>query len=383
MPAFKQPRQHNAKIVLYCLAAIVLFIFGGSLVLAKSLQVIPGELVGLEGQTVISQMGRAVFGAGSPLFYFLQFATALILFLAANTAYTDLPNLLNLLAHDGFMPRQFTQRGTKLSLSNGILLIFVAASVLVIMFGAKVNNLIPLYSVGVFLSFTISQAGMVRKWIRDKEPHWREKMLINLLGTFMTSVGLVIVFVMKFSHGAWLLALAIPALVLVMWGINKHYEEVRQSVSISKKEFLARYHKNEGGAPFLCIVPVMGLSRATLKMLNYANKMSSNVVALNIASTKKRGKRLRKKWEEYEIDDPLVVIENPYRDVIPPIEDFIEEKEAALDHGDQIAIILTKFRVKHWYDFFLHNQTTYLITRVLQNHRNVSIVLVPYHYSDR
>ncbi|MCL2818191.1 MAG: APC family permease, partial [Actinomycetia bacterium] len=364
MPSFKEPRQRNAKIVLYCLATIVLFIFGGSVILAQSLQVMP-----LEGHTVISQMGAAVFGSGSPLFYFLQFATAFILFLAANTAYTDLPNLLAILAHDGFAPRQFMQRGTKLSLSNGILLIMVAASLLVIVFRAQVHYLIPLYSVGVFLSFTISQAGMIVKWVRDKEAHWREKMLINVLGAFMTGVGLIIVFVMKFTHGAWMLAIAIPALVFLMWRIHMHYQQVREAVSISKKEFLARYRKSETSDNFLCVVPVAGIDRSTLKMLNYANKMSSNVVAINIAQDKKAAKRLRKKWTNYEIDDPLEIIVNQYRNVVPPIEDFLEERETTLQSGEVIAIILTKFVTKNLADVLLHNQTTYLLTRALQNHR--------------
>jgi len=376
--AFKKPRQRNAKIVLFILAGIVLFIFGGSVILAQKLQVLP-----LEGHTVLSQMGAAIFGKGSLLFFILQFATMFILFLAANTAYTDLPNLLSLLGRDGFMPRQFMERGTKLSLSNGILLIFVAASGLVIFFGAQVHYLIPLYSVGVFLSFTISQAGMVVKWIRDKEKHWREKMVINIIGATMTLVGLVIVFVMKFTQGAWMLAVAIPSLVVMMWGIHTHYEQVKQSVAISKKEFKARYHKSETSDSFLCVVPILKIDRATLKMLNSANQLTSNVIALNIAPDEKRANKLRKKWEEYEIDDRLEVIVNPYRDVIPPIEDFLEEQEKTLRSGQQLMVVLTKFVVKHWYDMFLHNQTTYLLTRVLQLHRNLSIVLVPYHYSDR
>ncbi|MCL2491766.1 MAG: APC family permease [Coriobacteriia bacterium] len=378
MPSFKEPRQRNAKIVLYALATIVLFIFGGSVILAQTLQVIP-----IEGKTVISQMGAAVFGSGSPLFYVLQFATAFILFLAANTAYTDLPNLLAILAHDGFMPRQFMQRGSKLSLSNGIMLIMVVASLLVIIFRAEVHYLIPLYSVGVFLSFTISQAGMTRKWIRDKEPHWREKMLINVLGATMTLVGLLIVFVMKFTHGAWMLAIAIPLLIFLMWRVHHHYEVVRESVFISKEEFQARYRKSETSDNFLCIVPVAGIDRSSLKMLNYANKLSSNVVALNIATERERADLLEKKWAEYEIDDPLWVVMNQYRNIIPPVEDFIEEREADLKSGEVMAIVLTKFVVKNWYDQVLHNQSTFMLIRALQNHRNISILLVPYHYSDK
>jgi amino acid transporter len=376
--AFHQPRQRNARIVLYCLAAIVLFIFGGSVVLAQILQVLP-----VEGQTVISQMGAAVFGLDSPLFFVLQLATVLILFLAANTAYSDLPNLLADLARDTYMPRQFLQRGTKLSFSNGIMFIFVAASALVIFFRAQVHLLIPLYSVGVFASFSISQAGMVVKWIRDKEPAWKLKIVINVVGAIVTTVALIIVFVMKFSGGAWMLAVAIPLIMLITWRVHVHYQQVKKGVFISKKEFQARYRKSETSDSFLCVVPVAGLDRSTLKMLNYANMISCNVVALNIAFDEKSERKLRRVWEKYEIDDPLDIVLTPFRNVVPPIEDYLEEREAAMHSGEQIVIVLTKFVVKNWYDQMLHNQTTYQLTRALQNHRNVSIMLVPYHYTDK
>jgi amino acid transporter len=389
MPSFAKPRQKNAQKVLYCLAAIVLFIFGGSIVLARSLHVMPymneigGALVPAEGSmTVVAQMGRAVFGAGSPLFYILQFATALILLLAANTAYTDLPNLLSILARDGFMPRQFMQRGTKLTLSNGILFLAVAAVGLIVIFSASVHHLIPLYSVGVFLSFTISQSGMVKKWIRDKEKHWQTGMLINVLGTIMTFVGLIIVFVMKFTHGAWILAIAIPCLSYLMARIHRHYVYVRRKISISKEEFLAHYHPSLSKNDFLCIVLVDGVTRPVLKLLNYANRMSQNVIAVHVSLDSKRTERFRKKWDDYasSCGIPLQILESSYRDLIGPLEDYLDLREERLTHGDSIAVVLTKFVLDHPYETMLHNQTTYQISRALRTYKNVSTVLVPYHY---
>ena len=206
VPSFKHPAQRVAKRVLLLLVVVIIFIFGGSVLLATQLKVIP-----LHGHTVISQMGAAVFGRGG-LFYILQFMTSIILVLAANTAYNGLPTLLAILSHDNYMPHPFAQRGSKLSFSNGIMFIFFAAGLLIAAFGASTHALIPLYSVGVFLSFTLAQGGMVVKWIREKEHGWQYRMLINVTGTLMSAVGMIIVFVTKFVDGAWMLAIAIPGI---------------------------------------------------------------------------------------------------------------------------------------------------------------------------
>ena len=377
IPSFRKPAARNARIVLAALAGIILFIFSGSVILATWIKVQPIPRI-----TVVAQMGKAVFGAGNPLFYLLQFFTALILMLAANTAYTDLPNLLSLLGRDGFMPHQFTNRGTKLSLSNGIIFLWIAASLLVLIFVADVNRLIPLYSVGVFISFTLSQAGMVRKWIREKEPHWQVKMLINAFGALLTLVTFVIVFIMKFSHGAWVLAVAIPLLSLLMWMVHKHYDYVKKLMMITKQDFLANYHQANNNNHFLCIVLVNGLSRPVLKLLNFANQLSNNVIALHVATDEEYGERLHTAWHDYGLDRgiPLVVLPCPYRSIVDTIEDYLDAQVSQLHRGSSIAVVMSRVVTEHIYDNLLHNQTTWAISMALRSYRDVATVQVPYSY---
>lgn len=377
VPSFRKPATRNARIVLVCLAAIIVFIFSGSVILASWIKVIPIEKV-----TVIAQMGRSVFGASNPLFYLLQVFTALILILAANTAYVDLPNLLALLGRDSFMPHQFTDRGAKLTLSNGIIVLWVAASLLVVVFQADVNRLIPLYSVGVFISFTLSQAGMVRKWKRDKEPHWQTKMLINAFGAVLTGVTFVIVFVMKFSHGAWILAVGIPLLVLLMEMIHRHYVHVKRSMQISKQEFLAHYRRAQTNNHFLCLVLVNGLTRPVLKLLNFAHQISNNVVAVHAATDEEYAERLKGAWHDYGLDSdvPFVVLPCPYRSVVAVLDDYLDAQVEKLRPGGSIAVILSRVVVEHPYDNLLHNQTSWALSMALRGYRDVAVVQIPYSY---
>lgn len=372
VPSFREPSKRNAKRVLYILAGIIIFIFGGSVLLSMALGVVP-----LTGHTVIAQMGEAVFGK-SVLFYILQFATSLILLLAANTAYSGLPTLLSILASDGYLPRQFGQRGFRLAFSNGILFIFAAAGILIALFRANTHHLIPLYSVGVFISFTLSQAGMVVRWFKNRGKGWKKHALVNGFGALMTVVGAVIVFVAKFKDGAWMLAVAIPVISLLMGNIRKHYELIGAQLKVD--DFKDHYYKSVSSDKFLCVVLASAMTRSVLKTLNYANALSSNVVALHISTDADRTAALKKKWEEYDIDVPLEVIEAPYRDIVTPINDYISQKEAGVKPGENISVIMVKFVEKNWYDSILHNQTTYFIERRLRRHKSVVTIIVPYIY---
>jgi amino acid transporter len=375
VPSFRQPAQRNARHVLFILAGIIIAIFGGSVFLVISLKIVP-----VAGNTVISQLGSAIFGTG-PMYYLLQFATSLILLLAANTAYNGLPTLLAILAQDGYMPRQFMQRGTRLSFSNGILFIFFCAGLLMIVFNAETHSLIPLYSVGVFLSFTLSQGGMVMRWKRVKGAHYHYKLAVNGLGAIMTAAGTAIVFVTKFRQGSWLLAIVIPVIALVMNRIFAHYRFVANQ--LKSDNWLAHYHKSVSQDKNLCIVLVGAINRSSLKALNYANLLSSNVLALHISTDAQQSAVLKADWEKSGIDIPLEVVESPYRDLIGPIEAYIGRREAGLAPGDTISVVMTRFVEEHWFDNMLHNQTAYFIERRLRNHRNVATVLVPYLYSRR
>lgn len=373
VPSFREPSQRNATRVLFILVGIIVTILGGSVLLVTSLNIIP-----LEGKTVISQLGMAVFGPG-PMFYVLQFATSLILLLAANTAYNGLPTLLALLAADGFVPRQFTQRGTRLSFSNGILFIFITVAILLTVFQAETHYLIPFYAIGVFLSFTLSQGGMLARWIRVKGKGYRYKMCINGLGAIMTATGTVIVFMTKFSQGAWALAIFIPVLVYIMHRIDKHYQFVGRQLMVN--DFMSHYHKSTSHDTNLCIVLTGGVNRSVLKALNYANLITSNVVALHVGTDEKQCQQLQKKWKETGIDVPLEVIMSPYRELIEPVEEYISKKEAHLLPGEMITVVMARFMEESWFANVLHNQTTYFIMRRLRKHRNVATVLVPYLYS--
>ncbi|MDR1131309.1 MAG: APC family permease [Oscillospiraceae bacterium] len=375
VPSFKEPAQKNARQVLFALVGIIMVIFGGSTLLVTQLGIIPTE-----GKTVISQLGMAIYGYG-PMFYILQFATSIILLLAANTAYNGLPTLLAILAGDGFMPRQFMQRGTRLSFSNGILFIFVAAALLLIVFNAQTHGLIPLYAVGVFLSFTLSQAGMVIHWKKDKGKGYRQKIAVNGFGALMTAVGTVVVFMTKFSHGSWALAIAIPVIVCIMHRTQRHYKFVGRQLRVD--DFMAHYHKSVSRDSNPCIVLAGGLNRSVLKALNYANLISSNVVALNIATDEVQGEQLRQRWRDTGIDIPLEVIYTPYRDLIGPLDEYIRRQEAYLKPGESISVVMTRFVEEHWFDNILHNQTAYFIMQRLRRHRNVATVLVPYIYSEK
>lgn len=371
IPAFAKPSIRNAKHVLFMLGGIIVFIFGGTSILAMNLHVVP-----IEGHTVLSQISASVFG-NSFMYYVIQLFTSLILILAANTAYNGLPQLLYILAHDGLVPRQFSSRGTKLSFSNGIIFIFVAASLLIIGFRSETHSLIPLYSVGVFISFTIAQYGMFKKWRTIKETGWQYKCWINGFGAIVTAVVSVIVFSTKFMDGAWLLAIAIPAIMLLMYCINRHYSSIGNELYL---ESYNPYYDQGGVTSTQCILLVHDINKPFLKAINYANSISSNITALHVCRHPEHAKELRQQWEKLKIPYELKVIETPYRDIIHPMDDYLWQREKELQPGENITVLLIKFITTHWYDSILHNQTTYFFTQHLSKHKNISTVILPFHY---
>lgn len=371
IPSFKAPATRNAKHVLYMLGSIIVFIFGGTAILAMNLHVVP-----MEGHTVLSQISAAVFGK-TFMYYVIQLFTSLILILAANTAYTGLPQLLYILAHDGYVPRQFSSRGTKLSFSNGIIFIFVAASLLIIGFKSNTHTLIPLYSVGVFISFTIAQYGMFKKWRTIKEKGWQYKCWINGFGALVTLVVLVIVFSTKFMDGAWILAIAIPGIMLLMLAVKKHYTAIGKELCLEEYK---PYYDQGGVSSTQCILLVHDINKPFLKAINYANSISTNITALHVCRHPEHAKELRAQWEKLKIPYELKIIETPYRDIIHPLDDYLWQREKELKHGENITVILIKFLTAHWYDKILHNQTTHFFVQHLSKHKNVSTVILPFHY---
>jgi amino acid transporter len=374
IPSFKVPSQRNAKHILFMLAGVIIFIFGGTSILALITHVIP-----IKDATVTSQIANAVFGH-TPMYFIIQIFTSLILILAANTAYNGLPLLLSILAHDSFVPRQFSHRGTKLSFSNGIMFIFVIASVLIIIFKSDTHQLIPLYTVGVFISFTLSQFGMFIKWRKTKDKGWKYKSLINGFGALVTLVGTFIVLYFKFGEGAWMLAIAIPAIILVMYYVNKHYDFVGKQLEL--REFHPYYKKDEVHST-QCIVLVQSINKSLLKSLNYANSISDNITALHICRHPEHAKELKEQWKRLDIPIKFEVILTSYRDIIKPLNKYLCERESKLNHGENLSVIIVKYMSEHWYDNVLHNQTTYYLERLLSRHKNVMTIILPFHYSER
>lgn len=374
IPSFKAPSQRNAKHILFMLAGVIIFIFGGTSILALITRAIP-----FTHATVVSQIANAIFGQ-TPMYFIIQIFTALILILAANTAYNGLPLLLSILAYDGYVPRQFSHRGTKLSFSNGIMFIFVIASILIIVFKSNTHALIPLYTVGVFISFTLSQYGMFVKWMRTKYKGWQYKSLINGFGALVTLVGSCVVLYFKFAEGAWMLAIAIPCIVLIMYYVNRHYQFIGKQLEL--KDFYPFYKKGEVQST-QCIVLVQSINKSLLKSLNYANSISDNITAVHICRHPEHAEELRKQWKDLDIPIKFEVILTSYRDVIKPLHKYLCEREANLHHGENLSVIVVKYMSEHWYDAVLHNQTTYYLERLLSKHKNVMTIMLPFHYSER
>lgn len=375
IPSFKEPCQKTANHVLFMLGGIIVLIFGGTSFLATALKVIP-----LSDKTVLSQMASAIFGKGL-MFYFLQFTTSLILLLAANTSYSGLPILLSILAKDHYVPRQFAQRGTKLSFSNGIMFIFIVSSLLLIVFNADTHRLIPFYSVGVFVSFTISQFGMFVKWRKSKQPGWQYKSLINGFGALITFIGSIVVFTTKFVHGSWVLLIVTPLFMWYMSSTYKHYFKFLKGISVLGYNY--KYKESQSSDVFPCIVLIDKINRAALKTFDYANKITSNLTVLHISVSNKETEHLKKQWENLKMGVPLTIIYTPYRDIVAPIKSYIAKREAELDKGENLTVVLTRISGNGILDAIYHNQTTFFIEKELRKHENIATILVPYFYDKK
>ncbi|MBU3143415.1 APC family permease [Clostridium sp. CF012] len=370
IPNFKEPSQKNAKAVLGLLAFLVLFIFGGLSFLATIYHPVPHADV-----TVFAQIAEQVFGK-SIMFYIMQIATALILVMAANTAYAGLPLLLSIMAKDGYAPRQFSQRGKRLSFSNGIILLGSAAAILIIVFQGDTHLLLPLYAVGVFLSFTLSQVGMFLKWERSRTPGYRHKAFINGLGALITFITVILIGITKFFHGAWIVCIVIPVLVYLMVKVKQHYTKIAAQLKLSLEQ-----RPNEGATTNNnqhVIILVGSLNKSTLKALNCARCLSKNVVAFHVSTDDDVTEKLERKWKEYNPGIPLIIKHSSYRDIMKPLMTFIESEERASKHGETVTVVISQFVITKWWHNILHNQTSYFIKSMLYKNRNVAVLTVPY-----
>jgi hypothetical protein len=368
VPVFRPPEARNAGITLIWMAVLLGLLFLGVTVLAVGFGVVPRE-----GETVLSLLARRVFGGGV-LYYATQAATALILVLAANTSFADFPRLASILARDGFLPRQLASRGDRLVFSNGILILGALSAALLAAFRAETHMLIPLYAVGVFLSFTLSQAGMVRRWWRRAGRGWVGHIAINGLGAVATTVVLSVVVMTKFVQGAWAVILLLPAFVAWFVAVRLHYRRVAIQLSI------------EGARrPTMAHVPVVvlvgRLHRGVLEALAFARAISTDVTAVSVDIDPTETSRLRMRWPEWFPDVPLVVLESPYRSVVWPLVEYIDRLDRDKP-GPYLIVVLPEFVPARWWHHLLHNQTAWLIKAALLFRPGKITVSVPYHLHD-
>jgi len=371
VPAFKKPEARNAAITLAIMAALLVTMFLGITVLANAYHIIPDG--SSEPETANSQLARAIFGAGSPFYFLLQIATMAILVLASNTAFADFPRLAYFLARDRYFPRQFTQRGDRLVFSNGIVVLGLIASILVVAFHAREQALLPLYAVGVFISFTISQTGMVRRWWRLRTPGWRRSALINGAGAVMTGIVMLVLAITKFREGAWAVLLLIPVMVTVLLNINQHYQAVARQLSLADAPRPSPVRRHTA------LVLISGVHRGMLPALQYALSIApDNVTAVYVDLDPENTEKIRRKWSEWGCGIPLVILPSPYRSLMQPLLQYIDEVEARYD-DDVLTIILPEFVPSKWWQYILHNQTGLQLKAALFFSRGKVVTSVPYH----
>ena len=369
VPAFRRPASRNAGITLTWMAVILGSLFMGIAVLAHHLRPYPSH-----EETVLSQLGQAVYGGG-PIYLVLQFATAAILVLAANTAYADFPRLSSIIAKDGYLPRQFANRGDRLVYSNGIVFLAGAAGLLIIAFRGLTNALIPLYAVGVFTSFTLSQLGMVRYQQRHRKPGWRLGATISGVGATVTFFVLLVVAATKFTSGAWVPLVVLPAIIALFLAIRRHYDKMSLALELTPEEVRPESFNHT------VVVLVGRVHKGVIRAVNYAKSMRPNhLTAVYMASEEEEAEAMQQQWEQFHMDVPLEIVPSPYRDLVKSVEDYLDELDERWVN-DTITVLIPEFVVEHWYENILHNQSALALKLALLDRPGTVVTSVPYHLS--
>jgi amino acid transporter len=366
VPAFKPPEWKNARTTLTIMGALVAVMFLGLSYLAGVVGAMPSD-----HESVVSQIGRAVFGLG-PLYYILQLATTGLLILAANTSFADFPRLSSILARDGYMPSRFAFRGERLAFSAGIVVLALVAIVVLVAFGGLVTALIPLYAIGVFTSVTLSQVGMVRHWLREREPGWRRSALINGVGAVATAIVTLIFAIAKFALGAWLIIVIIPILVGTMLFIHRQYERRRLEVHVRPElvvgSSLRRQH---------VIIPVPEVTRDVVQAIKFGRSMARDITAVHVTDDVDRAEEIRTRFERQIPGIPFVIVESPYRQLVRPLIRYLEYTAGRID-GDILIVLLPEYVPRHWWEKYLYNENARRIREALLGRKNVLIADVPY-----
>ncbi|WP_242221001.1 APC family permease [Bacillus cereus group sp. BfR-BA-01380] len=368
IPNFKAPAAKNAATTLVMMGAILAVLFTGITVLAYWYGIAPKH-----NETVVSQIASDIFGRNY-VYYFIQGTTALILVLAANTGFSAFPLLAYNLASDKYMPRMFLMRGDRLGYSNGIMTLGIASIILIIAFQGKTEQLIPLYAVGVFLPFTLSQTGMIIKWLREKPAGWLPKLLTNLVGALISLSVLLIFFITKFTH-VWSVMIFLPIIVYIFHCIYKHYDSVGEQLRINPNDIP---HKIEGN---IVIVPVAGITKVVEQSINYAEAIGHTVIAVYVAFDKESEIKMQQKWKEWKPDVRLVTVVSSYRSLMRPITKLIATiQDKAQENHHSVTVLIPQFITKKSWHNILHNQSSVLLRIYLLYKKNVIVSTVPYRF---
>jgi amino acid transporter len=373
VPAFQPPEARNAGRTLVVMALLMGLLFLGSISLTQGLAVVAGP-----EETILSALARRLLGSG-PAYLLIQATTMLILAVAANTSFAGFPRLAALLASDGFLPRQLTGLGDRLVFANGILLLAAATGGLIVVFGGDTHALVPLFAVGAFLAFTLSQTGMVVHWWRERGRGWRPKATFNGIGALATGTTLLIVGVSKFAQGAWITILLIPVLVAGFLQVRAHYRQVAQQLSLHGLPPSIKPHPSPR-----VVIPISGVHRGVFDAVAYARSISRDVTVVYVELEPGAGERIREKWERWWPDVSLVVLSSPYRSVVGPLLDFLDETDRQHNDGQLATVVLPEFIPAKWWHGLLHNQTAWLIKGALLYRRRQlgfqrAIIDIPYY----
>jgi amino acid transporter len=379
VPAFKPPEARNAANTLIIVSVLLGILFVGISVVADAFAIRPTDTEH-GGPTVIAQVAGTIFGANSPLFVFFQASTALLLFLAANTSFNAFPRLAAILAEDGYMPRQFSFRGDRLAFSWGIVALAAVAAILLIVFAGDTHALIPLYSVGVFVTFTLSQTGMVVHWRRLRSHGWRWRLVLNGLGAVLTAVVLVIVATVKFADGAYLVVILIPILVALMLFVNRQYAASAKQLAVRTDYVVPEPHREER-----VVIPIPGLNRAVVQAINVGRSISDDVRAVFISEDPDAAAEVRRRWEKQVPGVPLVVVESPYRALVGPLLAYLDVLDRAWppDKDEPITfVVVPEYVARNWWERILYNQSAKRLRAALLGRSHTVVVNVPYRRED-
>ncbi len=384
IPAFKEPRSKNAGITLIIMGIILAALTLGISFLTSQIHAIPSE-----EETVISQIVRTAYGNRGILYLATVISTMIILILAANTSFADFPRLSAIVAIDGYVPRQLAYRGSRLVYSNGIILLAILAGVLILVFNASVTRLIPLYAIGVFLSFTLSQFGMARRWkkigalkegveLKERgstlkyEGGWQVKMFINGIGAILTGIVMLVFTITKFAEGAWVVLIIIPLMVVLFSNIHRHYKNLAGALSLENVGTPSHVHRQR------VILPIGGVHRGTLAALRYARTLSDDITAVHVSIDLEETARIQQKWETWGDGHRLVILDSPFRTFMEPLLEYIDEIDALKQPKEVITIVVPEFVPRHWWSNMLHTKTASTLRDALHFRKDIVITNVPY-----